>query len=55
MVKDEGCPTCGSKDYANLGVNKNESGQAVWRKHCYNCKKSWNTESYNNLALVDCF
>ena len=29
MVKDEGCPTCGSKDFANLGVNKNESGQAV--------------------------
>lgn len=44
MAKDEGCPTCGSKDFANLGVSKNGSGQAIWKKYCYNCKKSWKNE-----------
>ena len=41
MIKDEECPTCGSKDFANLGVSKHANGLAVWKNHCYNCKKSW--------------
>jgi formate dehydrogenase maturation protein FdhE len=45
MTKDDGCPTCGSKDFASLAVRKNENGVATWKKHCYNCKKSWNTKS----------
>ena len=43
MVKDEGCPTCGSKNFTNLGVQKNVNGTPIWRKLCYNCKKSWMT------------
>jgi RNA polymerase subunit RPABC4/transcription elongation factor Spt4 len=42
MTKDKGCPTCGSKEFANLGMEKNDNGQAIWKKHCYNCKKFWN-------------
>lgn len=45
MTEDKGCPTCGSKNFANLGVSKNDGGVAVWSKHCYNCKKSWYAES----------
>ena len=40
MNSDEGCPTCGSKNFGNLEVKK-EFGKTVWKKKCYNCKKFW--------------
>lgn len=44
MNNDEGCPTCGSKDFANLEIQKTDEGKIIWKNHCYNCKKFWNTE-----------
>ena len=40
MTKDEGCPTCGSKNFGDLGMSK-KSGMIIWKKQCYNCKKFW--------------
>jgi hypothetical protein len=44
MIKDHGCPTCGSKNFGNLEMKKNQDG-ATWKKQCYNCKKFWYSES----------
>jgi len=45
MIKDHGCPTCGSKNFGNLGMKKNQDGTPTWKKQCYNCKKFWYSES----------
>ena len=47
MIKDQGCPTCGSKNYGNLEIKKNHDGVATWKKQCYNCKNFWYLESAN--------
>jgi len=39
MIKDQGCPTCGSKNFGNLEMEKNNDGPTTWKKQCYNCKK----------------
>jgi hypothetical protein len=41
MVNDLGCPTCGSKNFGNLEMKKNQYGIPTWKKQCYNCKKFW--------------
>lgn len=42
MTKDEGCPTCGSKNFGNMEMKRNKEGNTVtWKKQCYNCKKFW--------------
>ena len=41
MEKDNGCPTCGSKDFGNIQMEKNDDGFSIWKKQCYNCKKFW--------------
>lgn len=39
-MKDEGCPTCGSKNFGMIEMKKvNEQSQ--WKLQCYNCKKFW--------------
>jgi len=47
MAKDQGCPTCGSKNFGNLEMKKNFDGPVTWKKQCYNCKKFWYSESGN--------
>ncbi|MCH9658533.1 hypothetical protein K0U27_07555 [archaeon] len=44
MVNDLGCPTCGSKNFGIMEMEKNNDGNATWRKQCYNCKKFWYSE-----------
>ncbi|MGI9566606.1 MAG: hypothetical protein ACR2LL_06285 [Nitrosopumilus sp.] len=39
MAKDQGGPTCSSKDLGNLEVRKNHDGIVIWKNQCYNCKK----------------
>jgi len=39
MLKDHGCPTCGSKNFGNAEMKKHHDGTATWKKQCYNCKK----------------
>lgn len=38
-MKDEGCPTCGSKNFGNKEMKKGSDVLAVWKKQCYKCKK----------------
>ena len=40
-MKDEGCPTCGSRDFGNIEMKKDSDGTAIWKKQCYKCKKFW--------------
>lgn len=40
MNLDQGCPTCGSKNFGNLEI-KIDSGKPIWKKQCYHCKKFW--------------
>jgi len=40
-MKDEGCPTCGSKNFGNIEMNKGSDGIVLWKKQCYKCKKFW--------------
>jgi transcriptional regulator NrdR family protein len=40
-MKDEGCPTCGAKDYGVIEIKKEHEGSAIWKIQCYNCKKFW--------------
>jgi len=47
MLKDHGCPTCGSKDFGISEMKKNQDTTAIWKKQCYNCKKFWYSESGN--------
>ena len=47
MVNDLGCPTCGSKNFGNLEMKKNQDGAPTWKKQCYNCKKFWYSEFGN--------
>ncbi len=41
IMKDEGCPTCGSKNFGNIEMKKDSEGLAIWKKQCYKCKKFW--------------
>ena len=45
MIKDEGCPTCGSKNFGKIEMKKSDDGVASWKIQCYNCKKFWYSES----------
>ena len=40
-MKDEGCPTCGSKKIVDVDVRISTDGTYTWNKRCDNCKKSW--------------
>jgi len=40
MAKDDGCPTCSSKNFGNIEMN-NTDGNITWKNQCYNCKKFW--------------
>ena len=46
-MKDEGCPTCGSKDYGTIEIKKENSG-SKWKMQCYNCKKFWYYKQLEN-------
>ncbi len=39
-MKDEGCPTCGSRNYGDIEMMKEDNG-IIWKKQCYSCKKFW--------------
>ena len=39
-MKDEGCPTCGSKNYGIIEIKK-ELNSTKRKIQCYNCKKFW--------------
>jgi len=42
MTDDEGCPTCGSKNFGSIEMKRNKDDNNVtWKKQCYNCKKFW--------------
>jgi hypothetical protein len=45
QMKDDGCPTCGSKDYGTIEIKKESSGSSKWKMQCYNCKKFWYTSN----------
>jgi len=40
-MKDEGCPTCSSKNFAVLEMMKDIKGSSKWKMQCHNCKKFW--------------
>jgi len=40
-MKDEGCPTCASKDLGVLEIIKENNGSSKLKMQCYNCKKFW--------------
>lgn len=40
-LKDEGCPTCGSMDFAIIEII-NSGGIVQSKLKCHNCKKFWN-------------
>jgi hypothetical protein len=40
-MKDEGCPTCGSKNFGILEIENDLKGSSKWKMHCYNCNKFW--------------
>jgi hypothetical protein len=40
-MKDEGYPTCSSKNFGVLEMKKDDSGSLKWKMQCYNCKKFW--------------
>lgn len=42
-LKDEGCPTCGSKNFGQIEMKK-ENLKVIWKKECYSCKKFWYSE-----------
>ena len=44
-MKDEGCPTCGSKNFGKIDVKKIQNGLARWKIQCYNCKKFWYSDT----------
>jgi len=44
VLRDEGCPTCGSLDYGILEI-KNSQNIIVKKLQCYNCKKFWYVKS----------
>ena len=43
MLKDEGCPTCGSKNFGILEIKKISEDKSIKKNQCYNCKKFWNS------------
>ena len=45
MTQDIDCPTCGSHNFGNIEMRKNEDGSVSWKKQCYNCKKFWYSAS----------
>jgi len=45
MMEDQGYPTCGSKNFGNIQMRKNQDTTVTWKKQCYNCKKFWHAES----------
>jgi hypothetical protein len=45
-MNDDGCPTCGSKNYGTIEMKKNGQGPVDWKKQCYNCKKFWNGSDF---------
>ena len=47
-MKDEGCPTCGSKDFGVIEIKKEDSGISQWKLQCYNCKKFWYFKNQKN-------
>lgn len=40
-MRDEGCPTCFSKNFGVLEMIKDENNTSKWKMQCYNCKKFW--------------
>lgn len=40
-MRDEGCPTCSSKNFRVLEMIKDENNISKWKMQCYNCKKFW--------------
>ena len=46
IMKDYGCPTCGSKNFGSIEMKKDSEKQAYWKKQCYNCKKFWHGSDF---------
>jgi hypothetical protein len=44
ILRDDGCPTCGSMDYGVLEI-KNSQNMIDKKLQCYNCKKFWYIKS----------
>ena len=45
-MNDDGCPTCGSRNYGTVEMKKNVEELVVWKKQCYNCKKFWHGSNF---------
>ena len=45
-MNDDGCPTCGSKNYGTVEMKKNSEGLVACKKQCYNCKKFWHGSNF---------
>tara|TARA_B100001750_G_C15414025_1_gene549308 strand:- start:44 stop:181 length:138 start_codon:yes stop_codon:yes gene_type:complete len=45
-LNDDGCPTCGSKNFGITEMKKDAEGLGIWKKQCYNCKKFWNGSDF---------
>ena len=41
MVNDDGCPTCGSKNFGILEITSNTDDVGISKNQCYNCQKFW--------------
>lgn len=41
IMKDEGCPTCSSKNFGVLEIVNNLKEPSKWKMKCYNCNKFW--------------
>ena len=40
-MKDDGCPTCGSKNFGVIEMIREDEKSSIWKMQCYNCKKFW--------------
>lgn len=45
-MNDDGCPTCGSKNFGTVEMKNNSEHGIAWKKQCYNCKKFWHESNY---------
>ena len=46
VMNDDGCPTCGSKNFGIIEMKKDVEGLVIWKKQCYNGKKIWHGSDY---------
>lgn len=50
ILKDEGCPTCGSMNFGIIKIKRKLETSVERKYQCYNCKKFWYEE---NITIHD--